>query len=303
MNFSEHRYTSFDGLSLYYRVYGHGDDVVLCLPGLTRNCRDFEALATHLADTYRVVTPDLRGRGESDWDPNWKQYLPPTYVKDVWTLLDRIKVPRCTVIGTSLGGLMGMIMADQQPDRLRGLVLNDVGPEVAPEALARIAEYVGTTPPQADWDAAATMAKKNYAIAYPDADDAFWMAQARAAWRERNDGRVEPAHDPAIGDALRHALKSARLLGILKKFGLRRLKGINLDPWDNFRQVTMPCLLLRGELSDVITPATVERMGELHPGLEVVEVPRRGHVPLLDEPEVLSVIEDFLSRVSGPVNY
>lgn len=294
MNYSEHRYESFDGLSLYYRVYGEGEDVVLCLPGLTRNCKDFEDLATHLSATRRVITPDLRGRGESDRDPNWKQYLPPTYVRDAWTLLDRLRVPRCTVIGTSLGGLMGMIMADQHPDRLRALVLNDVGPEVDPDALVRIAAYVGATPPQPDWAAAATMAEKNYALAYPDADSAFWDTQARAAWRERDDGQVEPAYDPAIGDAMRHALKSVKLVGFLRKIGLKRLKGLNLDTWDNFRAVTMPCLLLRGELSDVISKDTVARMKAIKPDLEVVTVAGRGHVPTLMEPDALTPLERFL---------
>lgn len=299
MNYREHRYTSFDGLSLYYRVYGQGDEVVLCLPGLTRNCKDFEALATHLSGRYRVLTPDLRGRGESDSDPKWKQYLPPTYVRDAWTLLDRIRVPRCTVIGTSLGGLMGMIMADQQPDRLKGLVLNDVGPEVNAEALVRIAAYVGMTPPQSDWDAAARMARENYRIAYPDGDDDFWMAQARASWREREDGQVEPAYDPAIGDAMRHALKSMTLVNWLKKFGLKRIKGINLDPWDNYRQVSMPCLVVRGALSDVISPETIEGMKAIKPDVEVVDVPGVGHAPTLAEPTAREAIDTFLERVHG----
>ncbi len=297
MNHTEHRYTSFDGLSLYYRVYGSGDHVVLCLPGLTRNCKDFENLAGHLAQRYRVITPDLRGRGESDNDPNWKQYIPPTYVRDAWTLLDRIRVPHCTVIGTSLGGLMAMIMAEQNPDRLQGLVLNDIGPEVSPDALARIAEYVGATPPQPDWNGAADKAEANYALAYPEADREFWMAQARASWRERNDGQVEPAYDPAIGDAVRHALKSVKIIGWLRRLGLRRIKGINLDPWDNFRKVSMPCLVLRGDLSDVISPDTVARMRALKPDLEVVDVPGVGHAPTLAEPAAIAAIDDFLARL------
>ncbi len=297
MSYTEHRYTSFDGLSLYYRVYGEGENVALCLPGLTRNCKDFEDLAGRLADRWRIVTPDLRGRGESAWDPNWKQYLPPTYVKDAWTLLDELDVGRVVLIGTSLGGLMSMLMADQRPERLRGIVLNDVGPEVTPEAMARISDYVGATPAQPDWATAAKMAEKNYALAYPDADEAFWMTQARAAWREREDGQVEPAYDPAIGDALREAIKSVKLLIWLRRLGLRRLKGLNLDPWNNFRAVTMPCLLLRGELSDVISPEIVQRMQDIKPDLEVVTVPRKGHVPTLVEPEALAAIRTFLDRV------
>lgn len=298
MSYTEHRFESFDGLSLYYRDYGDGDDVALCLPGLTRNCKDFEALAEHLAAKgWRVLTPDLRGRGESERDPNWKQYLPPTYVRDAWTLLDGLGIDQVVLIGTSLGGLMSMLMADQQPERLRGIVLNDVGPEVTPEALERILEYVGATPPQPDWNTAAEKTAKNYAIAYPDADEAFWLAQARLAWRELDDGRVEPAYDPAIGDALREALKGVKVVTWMRRLGLKRMKGMNLDPWDNFRAVTMPCLLLRGALSDVISPEIVERMQAIKPDLALVTVPRVGHVPTLDEPEVLQGIGAFLQRV------
>lgn len=298
MSYTEHRFESHDGLSLYYRSFGEGDDVVLCLPGLTRNCRDFEALAERLAARgWRVLTPDLRGRGESDRDPNWQQYLPPTYVRDAWTLLDHLDIDRVVLIGTSLGGLMSMIMADQQPERLRGIVLNDVGPEVTPAALERILEYVGATPAQPDWHAAAAKTAENYAVAYPDADDAFWMAQARLAWRELDDGRVEPAYDPAIGDALREALKGVKLVTWMRRLGLKRMKGLNLDPWDNFRAVTMPCLLLRGERSDVISTEIVERMQSIKPDLALVTVPGVGHVPTLDEPEVLRAIDAFLQRV------
>jgi pimeloyl-ACP methyl ester carboxylesterase len=123
------------------------------------------------------------------------------------------------------------------------------------------------------------------------------MTQARAAWREREDGQLEPAYDPAIGDALREAIRSVRLLTWLRRLGLRRLKGLNLDPWNNFRAVTMPCLLLRGELSDVISPEIVQRMQTIKPDLEVVTVPRKGHVPTLVEPEALTAIRAFLDRV------
>lgn len=299
MSFTSHHYTSFDGLSLHYREYGAGDDVVLCLPGLTRNCKDFEDIAEHLSDRWRVLTPDLRGRGESDRDPQWKQYLPPTYVRDAWTLLDTLGIQRVVILGTSLGGLMSMIMADQQPERLRGVIINDVGPEVNPDAIARIAAYVGATPPQPDWAAATRMAEANYALAYPDADEAFWQHQARVAWRERDDGMIEPDYDPAIGDAMRHALKSIRLLTWLQRLGIKRLKGLNLDNWDNFRAMTMPCLLLRGELSDVITPDTVRRMKSIKPDLELVPVPGRGHVPLLTEPEAQAAIDGFLGKLAG----
>ena len=252
MSHTEHRYTSFDGLSLFYREYGEGDNVVLCLPGLTRNSNDFRGIASHLAGRCRVITPDLRGRGQSEWDPNWRQYTPLTYVRDAFTLMDSLGIERWTNIGTSLGGLMTMLMAGQRAEALRGAILNDVGPEITPEALERIASYVGATPAQRDWDTAAKMAEKNYALAYPDADASFWLEQAKAAWREREDGMLEPAYDPGIGNAFREAVKSMAWWRLLRKFGLGRKQPRALEFWDEFDKLTMPCLLLRGELSDVI---------------------------------------------------
>ncbi|HKJ18809.1 MAG TPA: alpha/beta hydrolase [Xanthomonadales bacterium] len=297
MSYIERHYTSYDGLSLYFREYGKGTETAICLPGLTRNCKDFEKLAEHLADRYRVITPDLRGRGQSDRDPRWKQYLPPTYVKDTWTLMDTLGIESAAIIGTSLGGIMAMIMADQQPDRLRGVVLNDVGPHVPVAAQTRLLEYVGRTPPQSSWEVAADVTCKNYELAYPDEDSAFWARQVRLAWREGEDGRPEPDYDPAIGDALRHVMKSMGLVRLLQRIGVRRLKGLNLDPWDNFKQMDMPLLVIRGELSDILEPETLATMRELKPGMKVVGVPGRGHAPTLDEPVAREAIDDFLDRL------
>jgi len=306
MSYSEHRYTAHDGLSLYYRSYGAGDAVAVCLPGLTRNCQDFEDLAEHLAGhgvgrverPWRVLTPNLRGRGRSDRDAKLANYHPGTYVRDVWTLLDGLGVDRVALIGTSLGGLMSMIMADQQPDRLRGVVLNDVGPELPPEAVARILQYVGRTPPASDWAAAAAAAKQNYGVAFPDAPDSFWERYVRLSWAENAEGRPAPDMDPAIGDALRKAQGAVRVLRWLRRRGLvKRFGGVPIDTWDAFRALTMPCLLLRGALSDVLTEDLVDRMRQAKPDLEVVQVPERGHAPLLDEPLARAGIDDFLQRL------
>lgn len=293
------RYTSHDGLSLFCRDYGDADnpDVVICLPGLTRNSKDFERLAQHLSGRWRVLTPDLRGRGQSDRDPNWKQYLPPTYVRDTWSLMNGAGIESAAIIGTSLGGLMAMIMADQQPQRMRAVVMNDIGPDIAPAALDRILEYAGRTPPQPDWATAQALTQQAYEIAYPDENDEFWARKVRLGWRETRQGMVAPDYDPAIGDALRHAARSLGWLGWLQKIGIRRLRGINLSHWDNFRQMTMPVLLLRGGVSDLIAPETVRKMQAIKPDLEVVEVPGRGHAPTLDEPESRAAIDAFLSRL------
>ncbi|MGK2926447.1 MAG: alpha/beta fold hydrolase [Lysobacterales bacterium] len=306
MSYSEHHYTSHDGLSLYYRSYGAGDAVAVCLPGLTRNCKDFEDLAEHLAGQgaarverpWRVLTPDLRGRGRSDRDPKPANYHPGTYVRDIWTLLDGLGVERVALIGTSLGGLISMIMADQQPDRLRGVVLNDVGPELPPEAVARILQYVGRTPPASDWVAAAAAAKQNYGLSYPGMPEAFWDGFARLSWTENAEGKPAPDMDPAIGDALRKAQGAVRVLRWLRRRGLlKRIGGVPIDTWDSFRALTMPCLLLRGALSDVLTEDLVDRMRQAKPDLEVLSVPERGHAPLLDEPLARAGIDDFLQRL------
>lgn len=302
MNYTEHRTISFDGLSLYHREYGDpkNPDVVLCLPGLTRNSGDFEGVAEHLAQRHRVISPDLRGRGQSDKDPNWKQYLPPTYVRDMWKLIDDLGIAQVSILGTSLGGLMGMIMADQQPGRLRGLIMNDIGPEVPAGAIGRLMTYVGQTPRQPDWAAATAMTRKNYQLAYPDQDDEFWVQQARNSWRESADGDLEPAYDPAIGDAVVYSVKLAKTLGWFKKLGFKRLKGLNLDNWNNFRAVTMPCLLLHGQLSDILTTDIIQRMQVIKPDLQVLTVPRRGHVPTLNEPEVRQALDRFLGTLPPP---
>lgn len=305
MSYKEHRSKSFDGLNLYRREYGDkaNPEVVLCLPGLTRNSADFEGIATHLAERFRVISPDLRGRGQSEYDPNWKQYLPPTYVRDMWTLLDEQRVHSVAVLGTSLGGLMGMIMADQQPARLRGLVMNDIGPEVPASAIGRLMKYVGQTPSQPDWETATATTRNNYELAYPDEDDAFWAQQARATWREMPDGTLKPAYDPAIGDAVIRTVKAAKFIGWLRKLGFKRLKGLNLNNWDNFRAVTMPCLLLHGELSDILTVDIIHRMQAIKPDMKVQTVRQRGHVPTMNEPEARAAIDNFLDTLPPPVSW
>ncbi len=299
MNFTEHRYPSADGLSLYYREYGDADEVVLCLHGLTRNSKDFDALARHLAERYRVICPDVRGRGQSDRDPKPGRYLPGTYVRDIWRLLDRLSIHRVTVIGTSMGGLMAMIMADQQPDRIRGVVINDVGPEVPPSAIGRISEYVGRSPPVSSWEDAARQVRAAYEVGLPGMSEAFWQQHARLSYRENEAGRPEPDFDPAIGDTLRRPPRVVRLLQWLHRRGLvRRVGGMPLDPWDAFRAMQAPCLVIHGELSDVLTDDIVRRMRQAKPDLTVADVPERGHAPLLDEPVALAAIDAFLDRVA-----
>lgn len=279
---AERHFLSADGLSLHYMSYG-ADSArapILCLPGLTRNARDFEDLAPRLGADRRALAPDMRGRGRSEWDPDWRNYKPRIYVADVWRLLDELGIDRVVVIGTSLGGLMAMIMAAEHPERLAGAILNDIGPEVAPEGLARISEYTGRLPPVEGWEAAVAQSREIYGDALPGLSDAQWARLARRSYRENEDGTISPDMDPNIGRALREQ------------------GGTPGDTWALFDALRdIPTLVLRGELSDILSAETLARMQARKPDLQVATIPRRGHVPLLDEPESLAAIDAFLARL------
>jgi len=275
-------YRSTDGLDLAYRHYGRDADglPVVCLPGITRNSRDFEDLAATLAARRPVICPDFRGRGFSAHDPEWRNYRPPTYVRDVLTLLDTLDVARAAFIGTSLGGLVSMLLADASRDRVAGIVLNDIGPVIGPEGLERIKGYIGRAAPVATWDEAVSQAKEIYEIAWPGLSAADWQRIVRRAYREDASGRPVLDMDPMVGDA-------ARTVGT----------GIE-DPWALFRGLAgLPLLVLRGETSDILTAGILADMQSALPDLEAVVVPDRGHVPLLDEPEALGAIESFLEAL------
>ena len=283
MGFSEHHYLTPDGLSLYYREYGSGEDVVVCLPGLTRNSKDFHEIATHLASRYRVLCLDLRGRGQSDWDPDWRNYNPATYINDTWSLVDQLGVTNFIILGTSLGGLLAMIMASQRAERVRAVILNDVGPEADPAGYARILASFDEQFEVKDWQDAILHCKRTYQSALPDMPDEFWHAFVHKYYRARADGRPELESDPNIGEAIR-------------KGDLSRIAGIQVDPWATFKGITMPCLVLRGELSDILSADIVNRMTVVKPDLASAVIPNRGHAPLLYEAESLTAIDRFLEQ-------
>jgi pimeloyl-ACP methyl ester carboxylesterase len=279
---ADHVYQSPDGLRLYCRVYPAktpGRLPVLCLPGLTRNSRDFARLAAHLQPLYEVLAADLRGRGRSDWDPNPAHYQVPTYVADVWALLQSRGLDRVMVIGTSLGALLGQVLAAMQPAKIAAIVLNDAGPELDPVGLRRIAGYAGKLPPVSSWDEAAAQAKSVYGLALPDLTADEWLAYARQGYRENAEGRPMPDMDPAIS----------------KAFGAPSAAAADL--WPLFAQIkSVPMLVIRGASSDILSAATVERMAREKPDLETLTVANRGHTPLLTERECLAAIDDFLAR-------
>lgn len=256
----------------------------VCIPGLTRNCRDFEDLAPWLARERQVLTVDLRGRGLSEADPDWRRYSLDTYVDDLVRLLDYAgraggAFDRVVVIGTSLGGLVGMYLAARHPSRVGALVLNDIGPELDPVGMMRIASSVGTAAPVGCWDEAASEARRTHAHALPDFSDEDWQRFARRVYREKSPGLIERDMDPAIGRALREQ------------------SGPMPDFWQVFRSLgTLPMLALRGEHSDLFAETTLSRMRSMHPALESSTIPRRGHSPTLDEVESRLAIEHFLAK-------
>jgi pimeloyl-ACP methyl ester carboxylesterase len=269
---------------LFYRDYAPAVDLgrlpVVCLPGLTRNSRDFEHIAPRLQSQRRVLTPDLRGRGWSQHDPNWQNYHPGTYLADITRMLEDAGVQRVVLLGTSLGGILSMLLAATQPQIVAGVILNDVGPEVAPEGLARISNYVGRHAPVTNWDEAVDTVRATYGFALPDLSDADWLMHARRSYSEI-DGMPRLDMDPMIGEAVRSAPAAAAP-----------------DLWPLFAALRpIPTLALRGATSDILSVATFERMQREKPDLECVTVPNRGHVPLLDEPECIAAIDAFMARV------
>ena len=279
----ERYFKSADGLRLFYRDYPAAADAarlpVVCLPGLTRNSRDFEHVAPRLQRQRRVLTPDLRGRGWSQHDPNWQNYHPATYLADLTQLLHDAGVQRYVLLGTSLGGILSMLLAATQPQNVAGVILNDVGPEVATEGLERISRYVGRQAPVGNWTEAVASVRATYGFALPGLSDDEWLRHARRSYSEV-DGVPRLDMDPQIGEAVRSA------------------PGATPDLWPLYAALLpIPALALRGATSDILSAATLARMQREKPDLACVTVPNRGHVPLLDEPESIAAIDAFMTRV------
>ncbi len=276
------------GIRVFYRDYpgpkSGGGSPVLCLHGLTRNSADFETIAPHLARRRRVLAMDVRGRGRSDPDPDWRRYHPGTYVADAFALLDREGLDRVVLLGTSMGGIMSMMMGAARPDRVAGIILNDIGPKVEEEGVRRIAGYVGArTEPFADIAEAVAAIRAINAPFYPDLDDEAWERYARRLLVRDEKGRWRFAYDPAIRRNFTAAQETAAP-----------------DLWAAFAGIRdIPVLVLRGGWSDILSVGTVDEMCRRHPDCVAVTVPRRGHPPLLDEPEAVSAIDAFLARVDA----
>ena len=276
---------STDGLSLYARSYGpeNAPLTVLCMHGLTRNHKDFEPMIAALGDRYRFIAVDVRGRGHSDRTSEAETYTPMVYAKDMLTLIDHLNLPRVALIGTSMGGLMAMLMAKSAPERIQGIVLNDVGPVVERAGLERIAAYASDPQPAETWSDAISKTKASQGAAFPDYGDEDWTAFAQRTWKERPDGQIELDYDPEITRSL-----AGSKPGLLTRIVM----------WRVFSSLkTIPLLVVRGEESDILSKKIAARMIRRHKDAELAVVPGRGHAPMLDEPAAVSAIRAFLKRI------
>ena len=280
---AERFFRSGDGLQLFYRDFAPLSQTtklpVLCLPGLTRNSRDFTHVAKRIRRDRRVLCADLRGRGRSQHDPAWENYHPGTYLADLGLLLQDAGVARCVLLGTSLGGILSMLLAAMNPNLVAAVILNDVGPEVAPEGLARIAAYVGRHAPPASWDEAVATVRTTYEIGMPGLTHEEWVTHTRRSYSDVG-GVPRLDMDPMIGEAVRSAPSAAAP-----------------DLWSLFAALRpVPTLALRGATSDILAVTTFDRMLREKPDLVRVVVPQRGHTPMLDEPVSVAAIDEFLAR-------
>jgi pimeloyl-ACP methyl ester carboxylesterase len=262
-----------------------GGETVVLLHGLTQQSHAFDAVAARFARRHRCLALDLRGRGESSWAPG--TYTIPHYVRDVLALLDRLDVGAVHVLGTSLGGLIGMTLASAAPARLRSLALNDIGPDIDPRGAARVAAYSSTVPERfRDFDAVVAWATEQYPWLAGRPREAI-AESVRWAARQESNGRWRLKFDPEIGRAPRPAPEAVR--------------AASLGWWAALEALRCPVLLVRGGESDILSPETASAMAARQPRLVRVDVPGVGHAPTLAEPVAIEALDTFYrTGTAGP---
>lgn len=273
-------WNSADGVKLHYRDYdgNRNRPPILCIPGLTRNARDFEPVADRFAGDWRVISIDLRGRGGSGFDPDPANYKPMVYVADILKLLDQLGIADAVFVGTSLGGICTMALALGDRERIAGALLNDVGPVVDMAGIERIMGYVGRAAKFDSWDQAIAQISARNLDVYPDYGPAEWDRFVRRMAREDGSSVVFD-YDMAIASNFESAATAPEI-------------------WPLFHALDgRPVTILRGALSDLLSAQVAARMATEMPGAELVTVPRVGHAPSLDEPESLAALERLLGRV------
>lgn len=287
VEWSDGYWWSSDGLRLHYRDYaGEASRApIICIPGLTRNARDFEGVAARLAGERRVICVELRGRGESAHAKDPMSYVPLIYMQDMEALIAELKLERFVLFGTSLGGLITMLLAAAGKERIAGALLNDIGPEMELRGLERIRAYVGKSQNWPTWLHAARFLAEAQGDRYPDWKLDRWLVYAKRLCRLSSSGRIVLDYDMRIAEPFKLPQGEA-----------------GFDLWPAFRSLAgIPSLIVRGGVSDLLSEAAVERMKAEMPEMESVTVPNVGHAPTLEEPEAEAAIDRLLERVeAGP---
>jgi pimeloyl-ACP methyl ester carboxylesterase len=276
--FADRYFTVRDGLRLHYRDYPGSSErpPLLCLPGLTRNSRDFAALAERYSPRFRVLALEFRGRGASEYDPQPMRYNPLTYAGDVIELLDQLDIPQAIFVGTSLGGLVTMTVGAIAPQRVAATILNDVGPDLNTAGLDRIRSYVGKDVRFRSWEDAAETIANNVGRVPASYTREDWVRMARRVCREEN-GEICFDYDMAIVVPFEAAPTPT------------------IDMWPLFMTLAQkPLLVVRGERSDLLSAEAAEKMRAAAPKARFAVVPGVGHAPELDEPEAVAAIDAFL---------
>jgi len=276
---------SNDGLRLHYRDY-LGDDPaklpIICIPGLTRNARDFEGVAARLSGDWRVICVDLRGRGDSAYAKDPMTYVPLTYLQDLEALLRTLEIERFVLFGTSLGGLLSMLLGAAERGRVQGVLVNDIGPVIDEAGMARIRTYVGRPSTWPTWVHAARDLCEMHKVSHPDWGLEEWLVYAKRVGKLSNSGRIMLDYDMRIAEPFKIAAPVA-----------------GMDMWAAWKALAgIPVLIVRGETSDILSAATMARMEAELPDAESVTVPRVGHAPTLEEPEAVAAIDRLLARVA-----
>lgn len=269
-------FSAADGTRLYYEEAGEGPALV-CLSGLTRNCRDFDHVAPHLTGV-RVIRTDYRGRGGSGW-ADASTYTILQEAADVLALLDHLDIRQTAILGTSRGGLIAMTLAALARHRLTGVALNDIGPVIEQAGLDSIGIYLGRNPPQRTWDEAARVRAETWA-GFANIPHQRWLTEVRNQIEQTPDGLVI-RYDPRLRDAVIAAQAQPKP-----------------DLWPVFDLLAgLPLALIRGANSDLLSAQTAAEMARRRPDMAIATVPDRGHVPFLDEPEALAALGTWLDAI------
>lgn len=295
-------YKGCDGTKLYARIYpnrngnmaecvdtsgstGEKSDVtLLCMHGLTRNSKDFDGIAEALSQHYSLIVVDQRGRGKSSWsDPS--TYTPMIYMRDMFKLLEALKKSEVMVIGTSMGGIIAMLMAATKPKLIKGVVLNDVGPEVDKSGVEKIKGYIGKNRSVPSWEMAETCCQSSYGGGFPEYTDKDWKTFARRLYTEKSKTEIVLDYDPAIDDVVKNNASST----------------VPPDLWSLFHSLdNKPLMVVRGENSDILSAQCLKKMlsGNTHSISRGLTVRNRAHAPMLDEEESKRAILEYLTAVT-----